>query len=539
MPRGEMRRILVAFGLFRTSEMATWIALLVWAFDRGGTAATSIIAVGQLVPATIAAPLGSVLTDRMPRLRALRLGYLLQAVMSLGTAAALYAEASFWLVTVAAAFLAVSMTLTRPVHHALVPELSRSPEELTAGNAASTAVEGLADFAGPALAALLLLFLSAGSLFVVMGAVSLVSALLTRGADVVQTAAIREPTPYLREAAEGFRVVIRDPAAAALTAIVGAQFVVVGLLDILAVVLAISVLGTGPSGPGIITSAIGVGALIGGASAMTMTGLRRFGPALAAGMLVTSLAVAFAAASWSLVLAVVLFALAGSGRAMVDVAARTLLQRSMSAQLLAKILGVQESLLMGGTALGAALAPLLVLIAGPRGAFLVTAVVLPTIGLVCWVQIRRLDAAAPSTETIEHLRSVSMFSYLPAPQLEQLAAALRLLPPLRDGEVLIRQGDPGHECYVVRSGTLAIERDGVVLAELGPSSVVGEIALLRDVPRTATARAIGTVELAALDREPFLLAVTGSARAYQAVDEAVRGRLDRHEPRPDEAGPQA
>ncbi len=70
-----IRRVLFAFLLFRTTEMATWTALLIWAFTEGGAAATATIALAQLVPATVAAPLGSVLADRMARPTALRLGY--------------------------------------------------------------------------------------------------------------------------------------------------------------------------------------------------------------------------------------------------------------------------------------------------------------------------------------------------------------------------------------------------------------------------------------------------------------------------------
>jgi MFS family permease len=526
MAQPGLRRIMLAFGIFRVAEMATWVTLLVWAYDQGGTTAAGIIAVGQLIPATLAAPLASTLTDRMPRLPALRLGYLLQAATHLLTAAVLLAGAPFWLVTVTAAGAACTLTLTRPVHHALVPELSRSPEELTAGNAASTAFEGVADFVGPALAGLLLLVVAPAWIFAAMAAANLLSVAATRGIPVRHTAPDGEQASYWSDAGEGLKVVVRDPAAATLTAIVTGQFVVLGILDILAVALAFTVLQTSAAGPGIITSALGVGALAGAAASVAMVGRRRLAPSLATGMLVTSIPLALVALSSSFGLAVGMFAIAGLGRAVVDVAARTLLQRSMSPRVLARIFGVQEALMMGGWAIGSAIAPLLVVGFGARGAFIATAILLPSVGLLCWTQVRRLDRAAPSGEAIRLLRSVGMFAPLPLPQLEQLAAALQPPVAFADGEVILRQGDAGDRCFVIMRGTVAIERDTIPIAELGRGEIVGEIALLRDVPRTATARAVGIAELTALDRETFLLVVTGSAVAYASAHEEAGRRLD-------------
>jgi MFS family permease len=248
--RPEMRRALGAYALFGTAELATWVALLVWAFDQGGATASGIIAVAQLVPATLVAPLGSALADRMDRPRALRLGYLLQAVTNLATAAVLFLGAGFWVVAVAAAAAASAMTLTRPVHHALMPEIARTPDELTAGNTASTGVEGAAGFVGPVLGGVLLAVTGVGWVFVAMGAAGLVGAALTRGIRVVQVATGDAPTSYWADAAEGMRVVVQEPAAGVLTVLVGGQYMLIGLLDVLAVVLALELLGLGPAGRG-------------------------------------------------------------------------------------------------------------------------------------------------------------------------------------------------------------------------------------------------------------------------------------------------
>jgi MFS family permease len=394
----RLRLVLVAFGLFRTAELATWVALLIWAYDVGGVTAGGIIAVGQLLPAILAAPLGSVLMNRLPHVRALRVGYLLQAATSLMVAAVIFAEAPFWLVTATAAFATSSMTLSRPVHHALMPELAGSLEELTAGNIASTALEGVGNFLGPALAGALLVVVGPPWVFVAMALTSLLSGSLVRNVRIAQNLApARRSSSYWGDALEGLQAVVKQSSTAALTATVTGLFVVVGILDILAVVLAFDVLATGPAGPGLITSGLGTGALVGAGAAVTMVGRQHLAPAVAVGLTITGAALALTALSPNLLAALALFVLAGTGKATVDVAARTLLQRSVTPHVLARIFGMQEALLMAGTAIGAALAPLLVLWAGPRGAFVATAALLPAVGLLTWPDISRLDRTGPST----------------------------------------------------------------------------------------------------------------------------------------------
>jgi MFS family permease len=522
-----VRRVLIAFLLFRTTEMATWIALLVWAFDRGGTTASGLIAVAQLVPATLVAPLGSALAERWPRPRALRLGYGLQAASNLATAGILLLDPSFTVVAVLAGASASAMTLTRPVHFALLPEIARSPDELTAGNTASSAVAGLADFAGPALAGGILVVGDAAAVFAVMGLAGIVSWVITRPVEVLQAADPHPPGSYWTDAFEGLRTVVRDPAAGTLTVMATGQFVVLGLLDILTVVLAFELLGTGPAGPGLLASALGVGTLVGSGVAVMLIGRRRLSPAIAAGILVTGVPIAVVGWTTTFPVALLLIGLSGVGRAYFDVAARTLLQRTVPARVLARVFGIQEAMLMGGTALGTAMVPVMVALLGPRGAFVASGVLLPALGLLGWSRIRRLDTeAVQPSPYLELLRGVPMFAVLPQPQLEQVAAALEPLPAVPAGATVVTEGEPGDHYLVIVAGTAEVSRAGGYVARLGPGEGFGEIALLRDVPRTATVRAVDDLQLLALDREPFLLAVTGSDASRRRAADTVQTRLD-------------
>jgi CRP-like cAMP-binding protein len=99
--------------------------------------------------------------------------------------------------------------------------------------------------------------------------------------------------------------------------------------------------------------------------------------------------------------------------------------------------------------------------------------------------------------------------------------------PLRvdAGSVIVKQGDSGDRFYVVVEGEVDVEVDGARVSDLGPGGYFGEIALIRDVPRTATATARTDVVLYALEREDFLAAVTGHAPSEAAAENVASARL--------------
>jgi hypothetical protein len=194
------------------------------------------------------------------------------------------------------------------------------------------------------------------------------------------------------------------------------------------------------------------------------------------------------------------------------------MQRSVPARLLGRIFGLLEGLTMAGLAVGALLVPALVHLGGSRLALLGVAAVLPLAAAVGGRGLFGLDSgtSVPVVE-IALLRSLPLFAELPAPVLEGLAGAL-IPATVPAGTVLIRQGDPGDAYYAIAAGELDVWRDGHLLHRCGRGEGVGEIALLRDIPRMATVVAHTAATVYALDREPFLTAVLGHAPTLREAD---------------------
>jgi hypothetical protein len=330
----------------------------------------------------------------------------------------------------------------------------------------------------------------------------------------------------IRDTLGGFRELRREPGAAPLTLLAASQFFILGALDVFYALLAIDILGSGEQAAGLLASAVGIGGLLGAATTAALVGRRRLAGPIVAALVVTGLALAAVAGATQLAIALALLVACGAGRTFFDVATRTLLQRIVRDEILARVFGVQEALMMIVTALGSAAVPLLVLALGERWAFVVAGAALPVFGLLLVGTLRAADLRAdvPDPARVALLGGIDIFAPLSQPAVEQLARRLRPQHVAADG-IVMSEGDRGDRFYVVVSGEAVVRTGGREVARVGPGAYVGEIALLRDVPRTATVVAETPLELLSLEREEFLGAVTGARTSSQAADATVRRRL--------------
>jgi MFS family permease len=519
-----LRRVELAFAGFVGAEWAVWIAMLVYAYGHGGATTAGLVAVAQSVPAALFAPVASSLADRYRPTRVLVAGYVAQAVAMGATAAVLLAGGPPLLAYGLAAVAATAVTITRPTQAVVMPALARTPDELTAANVVSGWIESVSVLAAPALTGVLLAVGGAGTVFAVMAGVGAVSALL-----VVPVAG---PPPAAAHGSavaatlQGFRSVTREPGPRALVWLLGVEALALGVLDVLYVVLAVGVLHYEGAYAGYLNAAFGAGGVVGIAATVALVGRRRLAPPLLLGLALWAVALASTAAAQTLLAACLLLAVAGMGRTTLDVAGRTLLQRIARPDAVARVFGLLEGVSMAGLALGSATAAVFVAVAGGRGAFVCVAALLPLSAFVVRRTLLAADAAVLPVVELARLRALPIFAPLGLPAIEVLARAL-VPVEAAPGEQVIREGDPGDLFYVVADGELDVSVRGTYVSTLSRGDCFGEIALLRDVPRTATVTARTAARLDALDKVSFVTAVTGSDPSARTAEELVHARLGR------------
>jgi MFS family permease len=288
----------------------------------------------------------------------------------------------------------------------------------------------------------------------------------------------------------------------------------------------LSLLSMGDSGVGYLTSALGVGALFGSALAIALVGKGgRLTAYFGVGILLLGFPLTLVGIWPSTTAALVFLALTGVGDTLVEVTMRTLLQTTVPDDILGRVFGVLGSMLLGAIALGAVAVPLLIAMVGVRGAFIATGLLLPALLIVFGRRLLAIETHSPArANERDLLLGVPIFAPLPAAVVAALATKLNPLV-VDPGELVFSQGDGGDVVYLIDDGSVEISVDGEPVRALGPGDYFGEIALLRDVPRTASATAVASTTLLTLDRDSFLAAVTGDPASTRAADAAVSARL--------------
>ena len=528
----QLRRAQLSFLGAWTAEWAFTVALGIVAYRDGGATAVGLVGLLRMVPAAVCAPLLSPLADRGRRERVLVVVSTVRGAATAGAALVAAMAGPTVAVYVLAIVSTIAATLFRPAHSALLPSLCHTGSELASANVVRGLLDSAATLVGPLLAAVLLEVADVSAVFWVAAAASWWSALL-----LLRLRYDAPPRPsssgrprLLREAVDGLRAAAHNGGVALVIGLAAAQTFTRGALTVLSVVVSIELLGTGEPGAAALMTAVGVGAVLGSLATSLLVSSKGLGAWFAVGVALWGLPIVLVGLVPREGAALALLSLVGVGNALIDMAAFTLLARIAPEDVLARVFGVLESLIAVSVGIGAVAASWVVHEFGTRSALVGIGLVCPVLALASWRGLRRLDHSVGVHDgDVALLRQVPMLRTLPLPSIEQLARGLEPVA-LQPGSEVFRQGDVGDRYYVIEAGEVDVMGDGAVVTTLGPGEGFGEIALLRDSPRTATVLAHSEVRLQALVSSRFLAVVLGYTPAACEAALAADRMLDRFTP---------
>ena len=457
------------------SVIGAWaysVAIAVYAYDHGGATAVGVVAAIRWIAAGSVSPLAAVLGDRYERRLVMISSDLVRAAMIGAAAVAVAAGAPAIVVYAISVLIIVSATPFRPAEAALMPSLARTPEELTAANVVASTIESLGIFGGPALGGVLLTASGTVTVFIVTAGCHVWSALLV--------SRVRPP----HEAEASHAASDEEPAKVAL-----------------------------------------LGGIVGALVTAALVARRRLAGDFGIGMFLWGVPLILVALWPKLAVGLLLLGIVGIGNTMVDVFGTTLLQRSAPEAVVARVFGLLEAIGLLAVALGALVTPGILSLIGARWTLVVAGGLLPLLMLPSWRTLAAIDrdAAIPS-DRVSLLRGVPIFALLPEPTIEHLASEL-VPDEVPAGTTIFRRGDEGDRFYVIDDGTVEVRVDSSMPIELGRGDFFGEIALLRDVPRTATVTARTDTRLYSLNWDAFVPAVTGHGPSRRAADTVIGARL--------------
>jgi MFS family permease len=522
-----LRRIELGYLCFATAEHATWLAGTLYAYSNGGVGEAGIVAAVLLAPSLVVAPIASFAADRFPSGGVLAAGYSVQCLAMALAGILIATDAPSLAVYAAAMVAAAAVTTTRPTIGVVLPNTTRTPADLTAANVLIGFLEDIGKFVGPILTGVLAAAFGLSVAFLVCGSMM---AAATIGALRLPRIAIRLPSDTVmpsavRDTLDGLRALRSDRPVRLLIGAMSMGCLVAGAADVLFVASAAEISAGGAGAAGVLGTAFGIGAMCGAASTVTLVGRARLTPFVAVAVAALGVSMALLGLVDTIAVAAVMFAALGAGESVLRIAAVTMIQRVAPAEVIGRYFGLAEGVTMFAMATGSVTIAAIVATLGYPVGLVASGIAIPVALLVILPALLRVDrhSVAPDDRTLELITGDPIFGSLPAPTIERLSVDARRVR-LAPGDVALREGDKGDNYFVVDEGRLSLTAGGKQLHELEPGDGFGELALLHETPRTATATALTDVVLVVIEREYFLQAVTRHPRSL-AVG---RDRTDRY-----------
>jgi MFS family permease len=520
-------RFAIATLLAIVAEWAFFVGGLVYAYDKGGAQAAGIASLAMLVPTAIAAPYAGSMTRRGRPQRVRLAAYAVLTLALSGAAAAAFADAPAAVVLGGCAVAAGAFTFLGPTCAVVVPAIVRSARELTVANVWLESCESIGMLGGSLVATVLLAVQGAALALAGGAALSLASTIISMSGGFVD--APRAEPGDQEESVGPVRTLLRSVSAlrsrshtGGVFAIACGHFILVGSIDLIVVVLAGDVLDLGSSGPGLLQTSVGIGALLCALLSTVLVRRDRLAPLMVMSTAAIATACVLLGVVPTLVTALILLPIVGFGESLLNLTSIMLLQRSTPPDATAGVFAAIE-LLMGIGMIAGSLGTQILIAAGGADAAL--------IGLGCFFAIllaftwRSLQHADDSADipvvAISLLRRIPAFAPLQPLALESVARAATEVS-VATGQVVMTEGEPGDVFYAVADGSFDINCRGAHVSTAVRGTGFGEVALLANVPRTATITANCPGSLLAIHRVPFLIAVTGSDSSRQAAWGVIR-----------------
>jgi MFS family permease len=523
----DLRRVQLAWAISAIGSWVLFVALAVYAYDVAGATGVGVAALVRMIPAGLAAPLAGVVVDRYPRRDVLVVSLVGRAAVVAAAAGAVATDAPPGAVFALAAAFTVLASAHKPAQAALLPGLAETPRQLAACNAIWSAVDNSAFLVGSLAGGALIATTGVAEALALTALLCVLAAIPTASIprDTVPEFRARDDRGHaVREALAGFGQVAADRELRLVVGFLTVTTLVEGAVDVLVVVVALELLDLPSAGVGWLNACWGAGGLAGGVASLVLLRRGRLAAGLAAGGLMVGLSLMGIAGLATPLAAGALLVVLGIGYALIETAGLSLLQRLSSDEVIGRAFAVVEGGYWISTGVGAIVAPALIAGLGLRGALVAVGACLPLIVALRRAALARLEAGAEvPVRAFTALRSVPVFAPLPLAAVENVSR--RVVPvSVAAGEVLIREGEPGDRFYVVAEGRMLVECRGQALGERGPGEYFGEIALLRDVPRTATITARDDALLYALDRDAFLFAIDAHWRSAAEINDVADSR---------------
>jgi CRP-like cAMP-binding protein len=523
-----LKRIVGAFAAVTVGEWVLGTTVAVHAYTVGGALLVGLVGF-RFLPAAVAGLFTAQFAETHRRARVLTATAAARTALSGVIVVSLALKLPFAVPLILVWLDAVAGSAYRPAQATLLPTLVHSPGEFASATAFTSNAKSSGQMFGALAGGLLVANVPIAAAVSISTALYAVSALATAGlrASAPPLSAKVGLAGRLARMRAGIDAIRGDREAMEVVGYACLRSLNRGLWMSLGVVSAITLLGLGKAGFGVLMAAAGAGALLAIPLSAMLVGRRLLARALALALVASGLLIAAIGATAAGAPAIVFMIGWGTSMAISDVAGQAVLFRIVPPPSIARVTGLMESAKLvfeGGASL---LAPLAVVLFGIRGALLFAGGIVAVVVAAGARSFARIDARASGrVEILQLVAGVPLFRHMRVDLLEGVVAQLeRLIVP--EGAEVTRQGlhdDGGF--YLVDKGRLAVLIDGFEVNELAHGDSFGELALLRDRPRAATVRALTEVELLALGRDAFLTAVAGGDVELSGAlgpEEAVAG----------------